>query len=186
MDREVEKILTQAEQSRREKRKTQDRGQMFRADPSVKEVMDSERRRLAEIQAADRDCGPLFARAESLGLRKFVDPRPWLENFEQCRAKLLSIPVALQWIDNLTEADFANAHSANYPWGDQIRCFLSEFYWNQSGGGGGVAASMRHFHGLVEHWIKVNSRLIGAEKTLTAIIPPDRTPPHRTLNNLDE
>ena len=187
MDKETEKILSQAEAARREKRKKEDRGVKFRNEPEVKELVQNTRLKLKEIQAAVYDSAELFERAERLGLRKHFDCRMYIEYYEAASSKLHAIPSALQWIENLTEADFANAGSANYPWPDQVRSFIHEYIFNQNGDARGVAQGIREKHALLEDWIRRNPRLVGAESAgMPPVFPPPRDPPHRTLNNLDQ
>jgi hypothetical protein len=186
MDKEVEGILTQAEAARREKRKREDRGAKFRSEPEVKELIQSTQAQLKEIKSAVMDCAELFERAERLGLRKQLDCRMALEYFEMQSAKLHAIPQAIAWIENLTEADFQNHYANSYPWTDTVGVFISEFLTNQNGDSRGVAVGIRQKHALLEDWIRRNPRLVGAETVQTTIIPPPRTTPSRTLNNLDE
>jgi hypothetical protein len=185
MDQEIDKILSAVEKQKREIQKTEDRGQKFHSDRDVRELIKNTRRDLKEIESAVADCGPFFARVDRLGLRHQLDCRMWLEYYEVASGKVAAIPVALQWLENLTERDFAQHYTNNYPWRDTVRVFITEFLTNQNGDGRGVARGIRDKHQLLESWIQRNAAKLMA-KTETPIMPPDRTPPHRTLNNLDE
>jgi hypothetical protein len=187
MDRETEAILSQAEAARRQRRKTEDRAEKFRNAQEVKELVERTHRQLEEIKRAVADCDPLFQRAAGLALDKqSVDCRSWMLDYEQNKSKMLSIPSAIEWIQNLSDADFSH-YSAAYPFENLIHDFITDFLNDKNGDGRGVAQGIREKHGLLEDWIKRNPKALGAESTaVPPVFPEPKGPPHRTLNNLDQ
>jgi hypothetical protein len=184
MDQVTLDILTRAETAKRERRKREDRGQKFRAEPEVKELIQNTRLKLKEIQAAVNDCDELFQRAEALGARRFC--LDWMDDYERNKSKLLSIPSALEWIQNLSEADF-NHYSNGYFWPSVVHDFILEFLTDRNGDGRGVARAIREKAGLLEDWVKRNPEKIGAENSgVPPVFPGPKDPPHRVLSPLDD
>ena len=185
MNPEAEKILTRAENQRREERKRQDRGELFRQAVEVKELIARAKAQLKEIEAAVKECGPFIERCDRLGLQNQIDCRPWILDYQAAAAKLHAIPAAVAWLEGLVERNFSEHYSSNYPWPDQLRVFLAEFSQNQNGNGDGVARGIRQKHALLEFWVLKNADELAGATIKTAIMPPDGPGPRAPLNNLD-
>jgi len=166
MDRETQEILTDIQKSRLAEKKREDRAVKFRAEEEA--LFAQSRRDLEEIKKAAKECDPLVDYCDRLGMRAYSNVRPWLENYELLRAKIYSIPDALLWVSLLTEQNFAERFSNNYPWVEQKLSFIHEYVFNKSGSGNGAARSMFHYHSLLESWIKQNKdELVKLERLAT-------------------
>ena len=180
MNEEIKKILSAAENERRQQQKREDRAAKLRSYPQMVELIRYTRSELPQIEQAINDNAELFARAERLGLRRFC--LDWMEDFERNKGKLFSIRTALGWIENLTDRDFRN-YSPGYDWESLAHSFIVEFMNDRGGDARGVAGGIREKAALLQDWIRRNADKLGVKPPpLTAVA---KGAAHTTLNNLD-
>jgi hypothetical protein len=182
MDHEIDKILSAAENQRRQQQKREDRAVKLRAYAPMVELIKYTRSELPQIARAIDDNAELFARAERLGLRQFC--LDWMEDFERNKGKLFSIRSALEWIENLTDRDFRN-YSPEYDWESLAHSFIVEFMNDKGGDARGVARDIKQKAALLQDWIRRNANTLGV-KPPPVTPAPRGEPTHRVLNNLTE